>query len=141
METLDGVGMTRGVSDVDGYLARGLVWCGSCGRLLVAVRHLNGARAYSCGSPCPRHDLPALALEQDLLLRALVRAYVALHGVGRPGSGGPVASAEEVRRWQWCDLSDRRAVIETAFVRVTVDADRELHPQRHQTGTTSGSGR
>ncbi|MGH8877055.1 MAG: hypothetical protein ACRD0P_06925 [Stackebrandtia sp.] len=125
---------------MDAYLARGLVSCGVCGGLLLAVQHSDAARAYSCGPACPQHDLPALSLEQDLLLRALVRAYAALHGVGRPGSGSPVASAEEVRRWQWTDLSDRRAVIETAFLYVTVDADGEPHPRwRHQTDAATGS--
>ncbi|MGH8877914.1 MAG: hypothetical protein ACRD0P_11310 [Stackebrandtia sp.] len=124
---------------MDGYLARGFVWCGLCSRVMVAVRHLDATRAYSCGLYCPQRDLAALPLEQDLLLRALVRAHATLYGVGRHGPR-LVVSAEEVRRWQWCDLSDRRAVLHAAFVRVVVDPDGEVNPVwRHETEAIPGA--
>lgn len=150
-------------SGVDEFLVRGLVRCGACSRLMVAVRHLHGQRAYSCGPVCPQPDVAARPLEQDLLLRALVRAYVTLYGVGRPrldpgildvrgrsgdqehprSTGGtrsdPVPSAEEVHRWQWCDVSDRRAVLHTAYTCVIVDTGGEPRPVwRHEIDTIPG---
>jgi hypothetical protein len=75
----------------------------------------------------------------------MVRAHQVLYGVGRaePADGESTlkysarfeglmpwrelrqstVSADEERRWQQCDTSDRRAIVLTAFVRVTVDAE------------------
>ena len=116
---------------------------------------MDGCRYYSCGLTCEQPDQPAIQLEQDLLLRALVRAHQALFGVGRQivdrsqvdaarldplltGStpqqpGQLVVARDELRRWQYCDITDRRAVFLTAFTRVVIDTEGIVQPAwRHE---------
>ena len=127
------------------YLLEELVWCLRCNGQMQPATRLDGSRYYSCGVSCEQPDQPAIQLEQDLLLRALVRAHHALFGVGRQAIDYPKAAAArpspaatsaapwqqpgqlvvtraELRRWQYCDITDRRAVLRVAFVCVTIDA-------------------
>ncbi|MQA25516.1 MAG: hypothetical protein GEU94_08595 [Micromonosporaceae bacterium] len=105
---------------------------------------VDGTRAYSCGYACSQSDIAAVELEQDLLLKALVRAYTALHGVGRRVASDQAApqpwrlsgklsvSASEMRRWQQCNPGNRRAMLRTAFVRVVVDVEGVEPCWRHE---------
>lgn len=127
------------------YLLEELVWCLRCNSQMQPATRLDGSRYYSCGVACEQPDQPATLLEQDLLLRALVRAHQALFGVGRQVIDYPKAHAvrpspaatfaapwqhpgqlavtrTELRRWQYCDIADRRAVLRVAFICVTIDA-------------------
>ncbi|HEX6075198.1 MAG TPA: zinc ribbon domain-containing protein [Micromonosporaceae bacterium] len=111
------------------YLALGLLRCGLCGRTLHPARDGSGRR-YACQSGCVQPGVPAVAVEQDLLLRALVRARLALYQVGRTLArlDGPPVSRAEVRRWQWCDPRDRAGMLRTAFGYVIVDWRGQLNP-------------
>ncbi|MGH3735757.1 MAG: hypothetical protein ACRDT6_09070 [Micromonosporaceae bacterium] len=137
----------------DDYIAEELLWCLVCSRQTVPAPRVDGSRFYACGLDCPQADLPAIPVEQDLMLPALVRAYVALYGVGRTGEplpdegaataaiavsftgatpwrpdDEPVVSAAEQQRWQHTDPSDHRAMLLAAYVRVTVDAAGTVTP-------------
>ncbi|MGH3715064.1 MAG: hypothetical protein ACRDT4_16610 [Micromonosporaceae bacterium] len=113
---------------------------------MVPAPRVDGSRYYSCGIDCPQPDLRAVGVEQDLMLPALVRAYVVLYGVGRADvtvdgehaavscalsftgatpwrePGELVVSDEERNAWLRCDPRNHRAVLLTAYLRVTVDA-------------------
>lgn len=127
-----------------GFLLDGLLWCGKCQRQMIPVSDVDGTRAYSCGYACPQANIAAVELEQDLLLRALVRAYTALHGVGRRADsnetvsqpwrlgGRLTVSASEMRRWQQCNPANRRAMLRTAFYRVIVAAEGVEPCWRHE---------
>ena len=137
----------------DNYLLDELLLCLRCNRQMHPAPRVDGTRYYSCGLNCQQPDLPASTLEQDLLFKAMVRAYQALYGVGRQAAGeaidasglnfnGPTprriasqldVSTEEVRRWQQCDVTNRRSLLLTALVRVTVDAEGAVRPfWRHE---------
>lgn len=91
------------------------------------VLHPDGLRAHSCGSACGHRDLPAVPAEQDLLLKALVRAAFVLK---RPA----LVSRAEVRRWQLVDPLRSHAMLTAGFVRVDVDDSGECRPVwRHET--------
>jgi hypothetical protein len=121
------------------YLALGLLRCGLCGRTLHPARDGSGRR-YACQSGCPQPGVPAVRVEQDLLLRALVRAHAALYQVGRTLArlDGPPVSPAEVRRWQWSDPRDRAAMVRTAFEYVVVDWRGQHHPVRRHHGDPQG---
>ncbi|MGH3714198.1 MAG: hypothetical protein ACRDT4_12160 [Micromonosporaceae bacterium] len=137
----------------DDYIAEELLWCLVCSSLMVPAPRVDGTRYYSCGLDCPQPDLRATAVEQDLMLPALVRAYVVLYGVGRTGEhpsddeevapgikvaftgatpwrpqGELLVSAEERNAWLRCDPQNHRAVLLTAYVRVTVDVAGTVNP-------------
>ncbi len=115
--------------DPTGDLATGLLRCGVCSRTLRAAG-VGPGRRYACSPACPQPGVPAVRVEQGLLLRALVRAHTALYQVGRTPAAldAPPASHAEVRRWQWCDPRDRAGMLRTAFVYVVVDWRGQLHP-------------
>lgn len=149
----------------DDYIAEKLLWCLVCSHQMVPAPRVDGTRYYSCGLNCDQPDVPAIPVEQDLMLPAMVRAYVALYGVGRGGvtageedgaltdalnftsatpwrpQGEPVVSAEERNAWLRCDPRTHRAVLLTAYVRVTVDAAGRVNPVwRHADVAQESSG-
>lgn len=76
----------------------------------------------------------------------MVRAYVVLYEVGRPSSdereelfpwgvvGQLDVSAAERQRWNLCELTDRRALLRTAYAYLLVDETGAVHPVwRHET--------
>lgn len=115
--------------DPTGDLTTDLLRCGLCSRTLRPAGDGLGRR-YVCRPSCPQPGVPAARVEQDLLLRALVRAHTALYQVGRNPSAlaAPPASHAEVRRWQWCDPRDRAGMLRTAFAYVVVDWRGQIHP-------------
>lgn len=114
------------MTEHDPWIARGLLLRRSC-RLLVPVLHPGGLRAYSCGLACGHCVVPAVPVEQDLLLRVLVRAAFALK---RP----TLVSAEEAHRWQGVDPLDSHAMLVAGFAHVDVDDCGEWAPAwRHET--------
>ncbi|MGH3662394.1 MAG: hypothetical protein ACRDTQ_11125 [Micromonosporaceae bacterium] len=93
-------------------------------------------------------DTAAVPVEQAALLGALIRAHAVLYGVGR----GPVvfrapdlivdhgvslpATVAELRRWEGCDLADRRAVLRVAYTRIDIDRQGVIcRKWRHQSET------
>lgn len=132
------------------YLADELLWCLLCRRWLRPAPQVDGTRVYSCGPPCSQPALAAEPVELDLVLGAVTRAVTALHPeLARVQHGDaafahwsaaeqPQADAAEVRRWQMCDLSDRRAMLRAAYLRVEVNAQGQLRPVwRHRPGAAS----
>lgn len=102
-------------------------------------------RAYWCGPPCGQRVLLAAPLESRLELAALTRAITTLcpdlarvqHlGVvsvaDLVGGTEPQPDVDELRRWEACDLSDRRAMVRTGYVRAGVDADGAVHLVRRR---------
>lgn len=102
----------------------------------------DGTRAYWCGPPCRQRDLVAATLESRLELAALTRAITTLHpDLARRRLDGALVldswtdvdgdptepDPDEVRRWQTCEISDRRALVRAGYVRAEVDADGEIH--------------
>ena len=89
-----------------------------------------------------------------MLLGALIRGAVTSHPefgstvLGGPGDFGswshrPAVTVEEMTRWQRCDITDRRAVLLTAYTRVVVNAQGKLRPvwRRHgDRATTAQAG-
>ncbi|MGH3663748.1 MAG: hypothetical protein ACRDTQ_18075 [Micromonosporaceae bacterium] len=73
------------------------------------------------------------------MLGALIRAHAVLYGVGR----GPVvfrapdlivdhgvslpATVAELRRWERCDIGDRRTVLRVAYTRIEIDREGVIH--------------
>ncbi|MGH3742633.1 MAG: hypothetical protein ACRDT1_15090 [Micromonosporaceae bacterium] len=86
----------------------------------------------------------AAPLERQVLLGAYVRGCVVLHGVGRTVvSHNPFddlamgqVSAEELGRWRLCRVTEHRAVVRAAYVRVEIDQQGRAHPIPH--GDTGG---
>ena len=132
------------------YLLEEMVWCLRCNGQMRPASRMDRSRYYSCGIACEQPKQLAIPLEQDLLLRALVRAHQALLGVGRRITDHPradpaqsstavtggelrqrpsqlVVTRDELRRWQYCDITDRRALLVAAFIRVMIDADGTVH--------------
>ncbi|MGH3661260.1 MAG: hypothetical protein ACRDT8_08820 [Micromonosporaceae bacterium] len=107
--------------------------CLMCRRWMQPAPRVDGSRAYSCGPPCPRSDVDAAPLESRTELAAMVRAVTILRpDLTRVRDAGadlaacsracqPEPALEEVRRWERCDLSDRRALVRAAWVRLEVD--------------------
>lgn len=146
--------MPEGRPPSNDWLLEELLWCLRCSRQMQPAPHVDGMRYYSCGPDCEQPDVPATRLEQDLLFKAMVRAYAAVYRFGReaelPEEGTAIVdvgvelafkgatpwrldgqlavSKEELRCWQQCDISDRRSILLAAFVRVIVDADGVVHP-------------
>ncbi|MGH3646284.1 MAG: hypothetical protein ACRDTM_03775 [Micromonosporaceae bacterium] len=110
----------------DLWIARDVLWRRSCERLLVPVLHADGRRVYSSGTACGLVDVPAVPIEQDLLLKVLVRAAYALK---RPG----LVTPEERHRWHLVNPLDSHAMLVAGFVRVDVDDRGEWLPVwRHE---------
>ncbi|MQA24898.1 MAG: hypothetical protein GEU94_05380 [Micromonosporaceae bacterium] len=136
------------------YLLAGLLRHSVCGRTMSPAVGPGGSRIYARLTGCPR-VVVAAPLERSLLLRALVRAQVALYGIGRPspillaglapgaqepGDGGEV-SPEETRRWQQCAPLNRRGMLRAAFVRVDLDEYGRARPVwRHRGGDAAPGG-
>ncbi len=128
----------------DLWLLRGLLVCDKCQHPMIAA-HDTDQRVYSCGPACPQFDLPATCAEQDMLLGALVRGTTTLYADlssqkqgtdPAPWFADPREPADEanVQRWQSCDMTDRRAVLNTAYVAVLVTDNGQLQPVwRHNT--------
>lgn len=124
------------------YLLDGLLRCGWCHRPKTGATADDGSRWYACVSQCPSPAVSAVPVEQDLLIRAMVRAYVALYQVGRHASACDEAwgaagqldvTRAEQTRWRECDVTDRRALLSAAFASVLVDEHGQAHPQwRHE---------
>ncbi|MGH3519385.1 MAG: hypothetical protein ACRDQ7_18605 [Haloechinothrix sp.] len=79
--------------------------------------------------------MDAPPVESSAELHALIRATVSLcpelhHVNHRDITHRPEVDKEERRRFERCDLSDRRALLRAAFVRIEVDADGVIHPVR-----------
>ncbi|MGH3737743.1 MAG: hypothetical protein ACRDT6_19340 [Micromonosporaceae bacterium] len=128
------------------FVADELLRCELCGEWMRPVS-MDGARTYSCGRACPQPDLAAEPVELDLALGAVTRAVTVLHPdlarvqqvdadlANWAGAERPHTDESEVRRWQACDLSDRRAMVRVAYLRVDVDGHGELQPiWRHRSG-------
>jgi len=115
--------------------------------------NVDGSRWYACGPGCPRPAVAAIPIEQDLIIRAMVRAYVVLYQVGRtPGEEPAVAApwgavgqldvtAAERMRWSHCDVTDRRSLLRTAYEQVLVDEDGHAYPVwwHEQAGQPTGA--
>ncbi|MGH2600521.1 MAG: hypothetical protein ACRDJ9_14190 [Dehalococcoidia bacterium] len=131
------------------YLLAGLLWHSVCRRRMSPAIGRGGSRTYVCRPGC--RVVLAAPLERTLLLRALVRAHIALYGIGRRGpilfSGLPPeesveVSAQEARRWQRCAPLDRRGMLWAAFARVEIDEHGQPRPLwRHREDDSSGEGR
>lgn len=139
--------MPRGhAPDAEYILDGGFVLCLMCKRQMEPAPRADGTRAYWCGPPCRQRDLVAGPLESRLELAALTRAittlrpdlarvrhldYAPVPGSWADADGEPSEpDAQEVRRWQACELSDRRALLRTAYVRAEVDAKGAIHVVR-----------
>ncbi|MGH3713993.1 MAG: hypothetical protein ACRDT4_11115 [Micromonosporaceae bacterium] len=144
---------TRGTARVqhptrDPFLLRGLIACTVCQRGLVPVFDpRSGERSYSCGPVCPQPAVPAEPAESDMLLAALIRAAAVtlpttnsdacddefgpvsqmLHRIGATSSA-PVVSAEEMERWRECEPTDRRAMLNVAYLAVHVTEAGQVRP-------------
>ncbi|MGH3662831.1 MAG: hypothetical protein ACRDTQ_13340 [Micromonosporaceae bacterium] len=130
-------------------LDNGMFWCELCERPRRPA-NTNGDRRYSCGARCAQPDTPATPVEQAAMLGALVRAYAVLYGVGRSDvvfqAPDPLivdhtdslpASRSERRRWERCDVTDRRAVLRVAYTRIDIDRDGVIHRNwRHRADAT-----
>lgn len=125
------------------YTLEGLLLCQVCGGAMEPAPRVDGTRAYSCAPGCSRGDLVAAHVESSAELHALIRATVTLcpdldrvnyvdTATGTIGWGWqqPRAEAEELRRFQQCDLTDLRALVRAAFVRIEVDHNGEIRPVR-----------
>ncbi|MGH3750477.1 MAG: hypothetical protein ACRDT8_24145 [Micromonosporaceae bacterium] len=138
---------------VDGgefLLDGGMFWCRVCRRDRRPALG-KGERRYSCAPGCTQTDTPAVSIEQAAVLGALIRGYAVLHGVGRGAvvfrPPHPVAidhmdslpaSPVEVRRWETCDVTNRRAVLRAAYTRIEIDAGGVIHRNwRHRAKTDS----
>ncbi len=95
--------------------------------------HPAGRRAYSCGPTCGHRDLYAEPVEQDLLLKALVRAAFALK---HPA----LVSPEEARRWGAVNPLDPHAMLAAGFVHVDVDHTGRCRPAWRHESDRSRSG-
>ncbi|MGH3734217.1 MAG: hypothetical protein ACRDT6_01105 [Micromonosporaceae bacterium] len=125
--------MTGWVGVADPYLLRGLLRCVRCRRPMVAALAV-GRRAYHCGPGCQQVAIDAAAAEADLLLGALIRCAVTLHADLRVARKNLPVTAEELRRWQRCDITDRRAVLLSAYTEVAVNLEGKLRPVWRQRG-------
>jgi len=126
--------MPRGhAPDAEYILDDGFLLCLKCRRWMEPAPRLDGTRAYWCGPPCCQRDLLAGPLESRLELAALTRAITTLHPdlarvqhisaeslADLVGGQEPEVDPDEVRRWQACGWSDRRALVRTGYVRVEV---------------------
>ncbi len=122
------------------YYMEGLLVCGWCRRRMEPAPNVDGSRSYACGPGCSRPPVAAIPIEQDLLIRAMVRAYVVLYQVGRSPTvemdaatpwrmvGQLDVSAAERQQWNHCDVTDRYALLRTAFAQVLVDEAGQVHP-------------
>ncbi|MGH3450709.1 MAG: hypothetical protein ACRDQW_08245 [Haloechinothrix sp.] len=131
------VPMPVGQPVITEYVLEGGLWCLACQRLRCPAPAVDGTRFYACPPGCPQPPTEALPVEQDALLVAYVRATAVLHGVARPSevlrfaaepehwrnNRGLQVSAEELRGWLQCPMTDRRAVLRTAYERVDIDAE------------------
>lgn len=125
--------MPRGHAlDAEYILDGEFLLCLMCRRWMEPAPRVDGLRAYSCGPPCPRPDVEAAPLEAKAELAALIRAVSILrpdlaHQDAGPDlaswsrTGQPEPDPEEVRRWERCDVSDRRALVRVAWVRLEID--------------------
>ncbi|MQA24743.1 MAG: hypothetical protein GEU94_04580 [Micromonosporaceae bacterium] len=111
----------------DEFPLRGLLLCRACRRWMIPIRYVNPewTRAYSCGANCGQPDLIAEAVEDHLLLGALVRGIVTTLDRGWVG---PAVTPDEMSRWRQADPSDKRAAMCSAYMRVEVTAAGELRP-------------
>ncbi|MQA25897.1 MAG: hypothetical protein GEU94_10555 [Micromonosporaceae bacterium] len=148
------MGMPRRRPRDDEYLLTGLLRHTVCDRNMSPAIGSGGSRIYVCRTGCPR-VVVAAPLERTLLLRALIRAHMALYGIGRPGpiliaglpgvreaGDGTEVSAEETRRWQGCPPLDRRGMLRAAFVRIDIDEYGKPRPVwRHRAEGSAGEGR
>ncbi|MGH3742247.1 MAG: hypothetical protein ACRDT1_13075 [Micromonosporaceae bacterium] len=77
-------------------------------------------------------------MEQAALLGALIRGHAVLFSIGRDpivigapdtlaGCDSSPASAAERRRWERCEISDRRAVLRAAYTRLEIDERGVIH--------------
>ncbi len=113
-----------------------------CGRWMRPRPDEGGLRTYWCGSACLGGVVDAAPVETEVEFATLARAVVTLHpDLARrhhrdqdrlDWCEAPSAEvdAEELRRWQRCDLSDRRAMVRTAYVRVEIDEQGHVHRVR-----------
>ena len=106
----------------DPWLLRGLLVCERCGRCRVPVSDPHTGRSYGCATSCQQPLQPAARVERDLLLMALIWT------TGRSEhTDGPVVSADRLRAClAWPQRA--RAVIETAYIAVTVTRQGHLRP-------------
>lgn len=131
------VPMPVGQPAITEYILEDRFWCLVCSQPRCPAPAIDGTRYYACPPGCRQPPSEALAVEQDALLAAYVRAATVLHGVGRTSpvirfttepehwhnDSGLNVSAKELRAWQQCPTGDRRAVVRTAYVRIEIDAE------------------
>jgi len=136
------------------YILECLLNCGICNREMGPTRNIKGTRSYACWPNCPQPDVRAIPVEQDLLFRAMVRAYAVLYGVSKPSTvtfDGPgpefwqasdrfSITHNEVRRWQQSDPSDHKGMLRSAYVRVVIDAEGTVHPLWRHKADVQASG-
>ncbi|MGH3660561.1 MAG: hypothetical protein ACRDTQ_01710 [Micromonosporaceae bacterium] len=143
MPTVDG-----GVYWLDGEL----LWCRTCRSFRHPAPEAAGCRAYVCGPGCPLPPTPAVPAEQDATLAAMTRAQVVLHAIGREAPTPPLhptppdpelglrVTIAEVRRWEACVFTDRRAVLRAAYHRLEIDERGVIHRiWRHHPNPNGGS--
>lgn len=136
------VPMPAGQPTITDYVLEEVIWCAMCRRRRQPAPAADSTRFYGCEPGCPQPPTEALPVEQDALLAAYLRATFVLHGIGRPSpvisyaaepehwrnnGDAPAVSGEELRRWQLCPITNRRAVLRTAFTRIDIDADGDVH--------------
>ncbi|MGH3737652.1 MAG: hypothetical protein ACRDT6_18880 [Micromonosporaceae bacterium] len=137
--------MPRGHTPGADYILDGeFLLCLMCRRWMQPAPRVDATRAYSCGPPCPRPDVEAAPLESRTELAALIRAITILRpDLAHQGAGPDLASwrearqqpepdPQEVRCWQWCDLSDRRALVRVAWVRLEIDERGKVYSVWHE---------
>ncbi|MGH3750174.1 MAG: hypothetical protein ACRDT8_22565 [Micromonosporaceae bacterium] len=132
----------------------GLLWCRRCARVREPAPDGAGARRYACLPGCPVPDTPAVPVEQTATLAALIRAYTVLHRIGRTSTAPSDCAGlllkdniqtlppapDEVRRWESCSFTDRRAVLRAAYRRLEIDDRGVIHRiWRHQTSQGNSS--
>lgn len=123
-------------------MLEGLLRCLNCDRTMQPAPAVDGRRFYGCAPGCDRPTVEAPPIERQALLGGYLRGCVVLHGMGRTvvsrhpvadANGGPV-SASELARWRLCDVTNPRAVVRAAYVRVEVDEQGEVRPIPHPAG-------
>ncbi|MGH3452139.1 MAG: hypothetical protein ACRDQW_15750 [Haloechinothrix sp.] len=144
-----------GQSTIAEYVLEEHFWCLRCGRSRQPAPAVDGTRFYACPPGCPQAPTEALPVEQDALLAAYVRAAAVLHGLGRPSpvlaftvepehwrnDRGLDVSADESLRWQRCPMTDRRAVLHTAYERVAIDAEGRVRLEWRRCSEPAGAAR
>ncbi|MGH3647768.1 MAG: zinc ribbon domain-containing protein [Micromonosporaceae bacterium] len=128
------------------FLLRGLLRCELCQSRMIGIHTSGGVRVYTCGPLCAQDYVDATRAESDMLLAALIRATVTLRAELQNVEPGfrrlaePLVDAEAMARWEACDITGQRTVIEAVFHHIDVTAEHDLRPVwRHAEVSTGAS--